>query len=62
MITRNKEIKNQQMDLRFNKRWHDFWIAATAVENKLKLVTNNIKDFKFIKGLDYYELESETTS
>ena len=30
----------------------DSLIAATALENKAKLFTYNLKDFKFIKGLE----------
>lgn len=29
----------------------DALIAATAIENKLTLITQNLKDFRFIKGL-----------
>ncbi|MDO8741887.1 MAG: PIN domain-containing protein, partial [Candidatus Roizmanbacteria bacterium] len=33
----------------------DALIAATCLENKLELITNNIKDFKKVKGLKFYE-------
>ncbi|RKZ24974.1 hypothetical protein DRQ26_06685 [bacterium] len=43
---------------RFSKRWHDIWIAATAIEQKVMLITNNIKDFKGIDGLNlFYPVE-----
>ncbi|MDQ1264877.1 MAG: hypothetical protein QG635_26 [Bacteroidota bacterium] len=32
----------------------DALIAATAVENSIRLFTYNLKDFKYIKGLDLY--------
>lgn len=32
----------------------DALIAATALETGLKLFTYNVRDFKFIKGLDLY--------
>lgn len=28
------------------RKWHDIWIAATALDHGLTLVTNNAKDFK----------------
>ena len=56
---KNKKEKADNPDsikkIRFSKRWHDFWIAATALEYKLMLVTNNIDDFKNIKGVEIYE-------
>lgn len=30
---------------RKNTNWHDVWIAATAVDNNLNLVTNNVSHF-----------------
>jgi predicted nucleic acid-binding protein len=38
-------------NVRFNKRWHDWWIGATAIEHKLNLVTNNVSDFSDIKEI-----------
>ena len=42
------EKRRKKSEFRHSRRWHDFWIAATAIENKLPLLTNNIKDFKWI--------------
>lgn len=33
----------------------DALIAATAIRHNLKLLTYNIKDFRYIKGLDLYQ-------
>ncbi|MEK7597079.1 MAG: PIN domain-containing protein [Patescibacteria group bacterium] len=34
----------------------DAIIAATCLENKLELITNNQKDFKKVKGLNFYKV------
>jgi predicted nucleic acid-binding protein len=31
---------------RSETKWHDVWIAATAIDNNLTLVTNNVRDFR----------------
>ncbi len=33
--------------------FRDAIIAATCLENDLTLITYNVKDFRFIKGLKY---------
>ncbi len=48
---KSKGIPSAPEPLRFNRKWHDWWIAATALEHKIELVTNNVDDFKDIKGL-----------
>lgn len=34
----------------------DAIIAATCLENKFELITNNLKDFKKVKGLQFFDL------
>ncbi len=58
---KTKNIFNEE-NIRHSSRWHDFWIAATAIEKKLTLVTNNIEHFKKIDGLDYYDPEADKDS
>jgi predicted nucleic acid-binding protein len=33
---------------RSEKKWHDIWIAATAIELNFPLLTNNVSDFQRI--------------
>ena len=47
----NNQSESDEFKMRFNKRWHDWWIGATAIEHKLDLVTHNVKDFKYIKDI-----------
>jgi len=54
---KKREKENSQSDsddsnIRFSKRWHDWWIGATAIEHKLDIVTHNVKDFKYIKDIN----------
>ncbi|MEO0141592.1 MAG: type II toxin-antitoxin system VapC family toxin [candidate division WOR-3 bacterium] len=37
--------------LKPRKHWSDIWIAATALELGIPLVTNNVKDFKKFEEL-----------
>jgi|SRR3989339_359953 len=37
----------------------DAIIAATCIENKLELFTNNQKDFRKVKGLKFFNLDSK---
>lgn len=37
----------------------DAIIAATCLENKIELITNNTKDFKKVKGLQFLNLDNE---
>ena len=56
--------KDEKSDsnIRFNKRWHDWWIAATAIEHKLDIVTHNAKDFKDIKEIKIIGPDSKPPS
>lgn len=47
---------------RTNSRNYDVVIAATAVENKLTLVTRNTRDFRDIPGLELYVDDSQHES
>lgn len=60
---RTKDLYSNE-EIRFRSRWHDFWIAATAIEKKLTLVTNNVTHFDRYKndGLNYYDPETDTKS
>ena len=57
VIKIDKQISNLTMDLmkkyklKYNLLILDAFIAATAVNQNKKLITRNIKDFKFIKRL-----------
>ena len=42
------------------KHWSDIWIAATALELGIPLVTNNVKDFKKFEALGLQILSPET--
>lgn len=42
----------KQFCLSHGLRFLDALIAATAIENKLVLITGNVKHFRFIKGLE----------
>jgi predicted nucleic acid-binding protein len=53
VIMLNEAIINETINIRrkHNTKLPDAIIAATAVVNKLKLLTHNTKDFNNIKGL-----------
>ena len=42
----------QKRGSKFRRKWHDIWIAATAIELNIPLVTNNKKDFSWIPQLE----------
>lgn len=46
----------QQYSLSHGLKIQDCFIAATAIFMKIPLFTYNIKDFKFIEGLELYKL------
>lgn len=60
----DKKISNKALDLL--KRFYlsngllflDALVAATAMENKLTLVTGNLKHFRFIKGVEIISQET----
>ena len=54
VLALDKEVTKKTIELRRNQnklKLGDAIIAATAIVHQLTLVTNNIKDFKDIKGL-----------
>lgn len=59
LIDINKKIAYFTADLLRTKQISyigDAIIAATCLENKLELFTNNQKDFKKVKGLNFYKI------
>jgi len=49
LCRKTAELANRISRERYKSKWHDIWIASTAIEYRFPLVTNNYEDFKIFE-------------